>query len=105
MTTAQERFGKGLGLYGQQKYEEGIAELTLAVESDPQFADAYLALGHTFHKLGRLPEAADAIGKAIALNGKEALYHTSLSMVYRDMGRISDAEEEMAMSFELQRGR
>ncbi len=80
-------------------------ELKEAIESDPQFADAYLALGHALHKLGRFPEAVDSIGKAIALNGHEALYHTSLSTVYRDMGRISDAEEEMAISFELQRGR
>ncbi len=104
MTTAQERFGKGLGLYGQQKYDEAIAELTQAIEVDPKFADAYLALGHALHKLGRLPEAAESIAKAIAINGREALYHTSLSTVYRDMGRISDAEEEMAISFELQRG-
>ncbi len=104
MTTAQERFGKGLTLYGQQKYDEAIAELTQAIEGDPKFADAYLALGHALHKLGRLPEAAESIGKAIAINGHEALYHTSLSTVYRDMGRISDAEEEMAISFELQRG-
>jgi Flp pilus assembly protein TadD len=105
MSTAQEQFGKGLSLYGQQKYQEAVAELTLAIAGDPKFADAYLALGHALQKLGRFPEAVDAIRKAIALNGQEPLYHTSLSTVYRDMGRISDAEEHMAISFELQRGR
>lgn len=105
MPTPQERFGKGLSLYGQQKYAEAVAELQQAVEIDPQLADAYLALGHALQKLGRLAEAAVAIQQAIAINGQEPLYHTSLSTVYRDMGRISDAEEHMAISFELQRMR
>lgn len=32
------------------------------------------------------------------------MYHTSLSTIYRDMGKTSEAEEEMATSFQLQRG-
>jgi tetratricopeptide (TPR) repeat protein len=105
MESRDELFGKGLGLYGQRKYDEAVDALTGAVAADPKFADAYLALGHALQKLGRLPEAAEALQKAIAIDGQEPLYHTSLSTVYRDMGRISDAEEHMAISFELQRGR
>jgi tetratricopeptide (TPR) repeat protein len=105
MSAAQEQFGKGLSFYGQKRYEEAVAELQQAVASDPRFADAYLALGHALQKLGRLPEAAEAVLKAIELNGQEPLYHTSLSTVYRDMGRTSDAEEHLAISFDLQRGR
>jgi len=54
--------------------------------------------------LKRLPEAVEAIKKAIAVNPEEPLYHTSLSTVFRDMGMIPEAEEEMAVSFQLQRG-
>jgi Tfp pilus assembly protein PilF len=81
-----------------------LAELIKAVELDPQFADAHLAIGHTLHKLKRLPEAVDAIKKAIAINAQEVLYHTSLSTVYRDLGMIPEAEDEMAVSSQLQRG-
>ena len=56
------------------------------------------------HKLQRLPEAVEAIQKAIAIDGREVLYHTSLSTVYRDMGMIPQAEDEMAISLQLQRG-
>ncbi len=104
MTTKEECFGKGLTLYGQNKHEEAIAELKRALELDPSFADAHLAMGHAMHRLKRLPEAAEAIKKAIEINPQEPMYHTSLSTVYRDMGRIPDAEEEMAISFQLQRG-
>jgi protein O-GlcNAc transferase len=104
MPTKDEHFGIGLGLYGKSRYEEALAELTKAVELDPQFADAHLAIGHTLHKLKRLSEAVDAIKKAIAINAQEVLYHTSLSTVYRDQGMIREAEEEMAVSFQLQRG-
>ena len=104
MPTKEEHFGKGLTLYGQNKHEEAIAELKKAVELDLSFGDAYMAMGHALHKLKRLPEAAEAIQKAIAINPQDPMYHTSLSTVYRDMGRIPDAEEEMAISFQLQRG-
>ncbi len=104
MPTKEEYFGKGLTLYGQNKHEEAIAELQKALELDPSFADALLAMGHALHKLKRLPEAVEAIQRAIEINPQDPMYHTSLSTVYRDMGRIPDAEEEMAISFQLQRG-
>lgn len=104
MPTKEEHFGNGLGLYGKYDYEAALVELGKAVALDPQFADAYLAMGHSLHKLKRLPEAVEAIKKAIAVNPNEPLYHTSLSTVFRDMGMIPEAEEEMAVSFQLQRG-
>jgi tetratricopeptide (TPR) repeat protein len=104
MPTRDEHFGTGLGLYGQARYEEALVELGLAVALDPQFGDAHLAMGHALHKLQRLPEAVAAIRQAIASNEKEPLYHTSLSAVFRDMGKRSEAEEEMALSHQLQRG-
>ena len=67
-------------------------------------SDAHLAIGHTLHKLKRLPEAVEAIKRSIAINPQELLYHTSLSTVYRDLGMIPEAEEEMAVSHQLQRG-
>jgi len=104
MPTKEEHFGKGLTLYGQNKYEEAIAELEKAVGIDPSFADAHLAIGHALHKLTLLSEAVMAVKRAIEINPQEPMYHTSLSTVYRDMGMIPEAEEEMAISFQLQRG-
>jgi tetratricopeptide (TPR) repeat protein len=104
MPTRDEHFGKGLRLYGESKYEESLAQLRQAVALDPTFGDAHLAIGHALHKLNLLSEAVEALRKAIACNDKEPLYHTSLSAVYRDMGNRQAAEEEMAVSFRLQRG-
>lgn len=104
MTTKEEYFGKGLTLYGQNKHEDAILELRKALELDPSFGDAHLAIGHALQRLGRLPEAVEAIQMAIESNPQEPMYHTSLSTVYRDMGMIPQAEEEMAISFRLQRG-
>jgi Tfp pilus assembly protein PilF len=104
MPTKDEHFGIGLGLYGKNDYEGALVELGKVVEIDPRFADAYLAMGHALQRLKRLPEAVEAIKKAIAINPQEPLYHTSLSTVFRDMGMIPEAEEAMAVSFQLQRG-
>jgi len=104
MSTKEEHFGTGLTLYGRDKYEEAIEELKRAVELEPSFADAHLAIGHALQKLKRLSEAAEAIKKAIGIYPEDPMYHTSLSTVYRDMGKTSEAEEELAISFQLQRG-
>jgi tetratricopeptide (TPR) repeat protein len=104
VTTKEEYFGRGLALYGQHKHEEAITDLRKALELDPSFADAHLAIGHTLHKLNRFAEAVQSIQQAIALNPQEPMYHTSLSTVYRVMRMIPEAEEEMAIAFQLQRG-
>ena len=42
-----------------------------AVALDPQFADAYFALGHAYFDLKRWAEAADRLERAIELNPKD----------------------------------
>lgn len=55
-----------------------------------------------------MPTKEEHFGKGLALYGQhkheEPMYHTSLSTVYRDMRVIPEAEEEMAIAFQLQRG-
>jgi Flp pilus assembly protein TadD len=104
MPTRDEHFGQGLKLYGADQYEQALVELRQAVALDPAFGDAHLAIGHALHKLHRLPEAVEALRQAIACDEKEPLYHTSLSAVYRDMGNRKAAEDELATSYQLQRG-
>jgi len=105
MPTRDEHFGSGLKLYGEDRYAEALVELGQAVALDPAFGDAHLAIGHALHRLNRLSEAVEALRQAIACDETEPLYHTSLSAVYRDMGNRQEAEEQMAISFKLQRGR
>src|SRR3972149_6647931 len=104
MPTKEEHFGKGLTLYGQHKHEEAIADLRKTLELDPSFADAHLAIGHALHKLNRFAEAVQAIQQAPPPNPQDPISPPSLSTVYRDMRMIPEAEEEMAIAIQLQRG-
>ena len=50
-----------------------------AVALDPQFADAYFALGHAYFDLKRWAEAADRLERAIELNPKDVEAQDRLS--------------------------
>jgi hypothetical protein len=103
MPTKDEHFGNGLGLYGKNDYEGALVELGKAVALDPRSPTHILAMGHSLHKLKRLPRPwrpSRRPSRSIRMNRCT----TSLSTVFRDMGMIPEAEEEMAVSFQLQRG-
>lgn len=76
-------------------YEETIADLKKAVELDPSFADAWVALGRVYvggfvgdgrgsYESARR-EAVDALQRALALNPQLATAHSTLAEIYYQM--------------------
>ena len=61
-------------------------------------------MAQSYDQKGMIDDAITTIKRAIALNPKEPLYHTSLSVLYRKKGMIPEAEAEMAQAMALQRG-
>jgi TolB-like protein/Flp pilus assembly protein TadD len=76
-------------------YEDAVADLKKAVELDPSFADAWVALGRvyvsgfvgdgrgTYESARR--EAVDALQRALALNPQLATAHSTLAEIYYQM--------------------
>lgn len=52
-------------------------------------------LGKALERQGKLPEAADALNRAIAINPGTSSYHYVLSGVYRRLGKTKEAQEQM----------
>jgi tetratricopeptide (TPR) repeat protein len=90
-------------LLAQQKLKDAGARLSRALELNPVFPEALIALG----KL-RLDERNDAeaialLEKAIKLAPRSEPAHYSLMIAYRNAGRMADARREKAELDKLQR--
>ncbi|HET7113391.1 MAG TPA: polysaccharide biosynthesis/export family protein [Pyrinomonadaceae bacterium] len=60
-------------------YPQAAATFEKAVALDPQFADAYFALGHAYFDMKQWAEAADNLGRALELNPKDVEAQDRLS--------------------------
>jgi tetratricopeptide (TPR) repeat protein len=74
---------------GRLAKAEGLYRQVLAVS--PEFHPAWHALALLAHAVGKLPLAADLIGKAIALEATVPLYHRNLGEICRRLGRLAEA--------------
>jgi tetratricopeptide (TPR) repeat protein len=63
---ARKAFDKGLNEVRKQKWDSAEKELRKAVELHPKYAEAWLELSKTYFNRKQLPEARDAVAKAIA---------------------------------------
>jgi Flp pilus assembly protein TadD len=72
--------------------ESAVEKYQRCVQVDPEFFDGWHALGMALMKLGRFPEAIDAVKKATQLRPNDQIGLTSLSLFYNRNGDIKEAE-------------
>jgi tetratricopeptide (TPR) repeat protein len=96
MSDAKTHYLAGLKLFGQNKFEESIAEYRQALELKPGWADVLNALATAQSKLGRQDEAIATIEQAIAIEPNDAFAYTSLSIFLQRNGKIPEAEAAAA---------
>lgn len=73
--------------------QESETLLRQILQKQPDHAYALLLLGIIAHQAGHPEMAIALIERAIAVNGKAALFHVNLCGIYRDVGRIAEAIE------------
>lgn len=71
--------------------------LTRAVELEPDFAQAHLALAKLDVRAGRWPEAAAQFERVIRLDPQSAEAHYQLARVYVRLKKTGEAERELAV--------
>src|SRR5207302_11204458 len=57
------------------------------LQADPANADAWHLLGVAAHHAGRNEEAIQNIGRAIALDARQAVFHSNLGLAHPALGR------------------
>jgi Flp pilus assembly protein TadD len=72
--------------------DAAIAKYRDCVRLDPEYFDAWHALGMALMKAGRFPEAIEAGLRAVDLNPNDQLAWSSLSLFYVRNGQVPEAE-------------
>lgn len=81
--------------------ESAIVAYKRAVEFDSNYVIAFSNLGNLYHRVGFYEDAIAAYQKSIELNPNFAYPHVSLTLVFREMGRIQEAQEHLAYARKL----
>jgi len=72
--------------------DAAVEKYRACVELDPEYFDAWHALGMALMKAGRYPEAIEAGLKSVQLNPNDLLAWSSLSLFYVRNNQIPEAE-------------
>jgi len=92
---AQLRLAGCLFLSADWDESEGLYEGI--VKQHPDNADAYYGLGRVRAARHNLPGAAEAYNKACALFPEFGAAHYTLALVYRNLGQVGQAEEQLRL--------
>jgi tetratricopeptide (TPR) repeat protein len=87
--------GLGLALYRQGRADEAIESLEAGIKAEPQHPAAYEQLGVILTEQGRLDEAAATYRLLVAAR-PSADAHQKLAAVLMRLGRVDEAQQEMA---------
>lgn len=67
----------------------------------PEHADAWHLLGVLAHQLGKHALAVEYIGRAVALDSFQAIFHNNLGEAHRALGQLSEAEASYRQALRL----
>src|SRR6185295_15235895 len=102
MARTPETLQKGLALHNAGDLQQAEQEYRKVLRIDARHADALHLLGVIGQQRGEPALAVEYIGKAIAVNGSNAVYHTNLAAAHHAMARFQDAENSCRRAVRLQ---
>lgn len=102
--TKEQHYDNGMAEFALAEFDNAILSYRKAVELDPQYFDAWHALGMAYLRAGKINDAIEAGKRAIAINPNDMLAHTSLSMYYMKAGDKAAAEREKGLATVLSWG-
>lgn len=95
--TGSTAYDQAVRLVNAQDYKGAAALLSGLVGTDPSNADAWNYLGYSERKLGNLPSALAAYGKALALQPEHRGANEYLGELYLQMGDLAKAKERLGV--------
>src|SRR5205807_5744326 len=79
---------KGVRLVAQNLYPEALGEFKQAIRAEPNFSEAQLELGVTYHKMGRIDEAIKAYFAALESQPDLVNAYKNLGLAYGSLGQF-----------------
>ncbi|MGO9573833.1 MAG: rhomboid family intramembrane serine protease [Terriglobales bacterium] len=91
----------GVGLLGQGKTDEGIAELQKSVRLRPDFAPAHSALARAYISKHDFGNAASEMRRVIALNPRSEDAYYRLGLIYLEQKQAAKAQDTFAQLLKI----
>ncbi len=91
----------GICLNADRRYGEAIEPLKIALDLQPDYVQAHLALGDAFLKQGDTGEARAEYLRALELQPGYAPAHDGLGRLFETMGRDEEAEQQYRKTLEI----
>lgn len=99
--TAQDHLDRGLAAAAAGDFFTAIEEYTMAIELDPEFADAYNNRGVAYQALGDYEAAIEDYTRAIEANPEYAIAYRNRGLAYLDLGDDDAAIEDFSAAIEI----
>lgn len=98
---AKKHVRKGYDLYKENRFKKARAELSQAIEIDPENAEAYFWRARTFIRLGQYDEAIGDLRKVVNLNPRYGPAHDNLGWLFMRRNEYDQSLSHLNKSIEL----
>lgn len=95
-------FSSAISLFGVGRYDEAIAECRAILSEQPRHFDAWQMIGLALAQTDRKDLAVEPMEAAYRLNSNSAALCSNLGELYRQVGRLPDAERLLKQALHLQ---
>ena len=95
---------KARDVYYQKKWQDTINAYGKVLEFQPDWPEAYFAIGEAFYYLNLPQKSMPELEKAVALDPEKSAAHELLGKLYQDAGRPQDAIAQLEEAHRLQPG-
>jgi tetratricopeptide (TPR) repeat protein len=101
LNSAMAWYFLGLSLAAERRYSEAVDPIKIALDLQPDYVQAHLALGDTFLKLGETDEARAAYLRALDMQPNYAPAHDGMGRLLESMGKDDEAETSYRKALEI----
>jgi len=101
MTAGTDQLQEALRRHRAGRFDDARTIYGEILRVDPAHADAWHLTGLCAFQAGDVASALPALRRAVALNGKSAVYHTSLGTALESCGETAEAREHFQRAIEL----
>ncbi|MEM8962253.1 MAG: sulfatase-like hydrolase/transferase [Acidobacteriota bacterium] len=98
------RMEEGYGHYRAGRYAEAVPVFRSLVADQPELTDAWVHLGTSLRRLGRLDEALEAYQRGLELSRGEGPVALLIARVLMELGRFDEAASHVELALEASPG-